>query len=125
MRLLLAALLLCLATACSPRGAGNHENVGDNASGIAELKDAGYDVAKPIAMTFGVLCDGETDARSVEKTLGAKGYEVEVWELDGGIWQVIATKTFVPELAAVNANELEVVAASDAARGYYEGWGVE
>ena len=74
MRLLLAILLLCVLAACSPRGAGNHENVGDNASGIAELKSAGYDVTQPIAMTFGVLTDGETDARSIEKTLGGKGY---------------------------------------------------
>lgn len=125
MRLLLAALLLCLATACSPRGAGNHDMVGDNASGLVELKDAGYDLAEPLAVTFGVLTDGKADALSLAKALTAKGYVVEHWETNGGIWAVAATKTFVPDLAAVDASEREVVAASDAARGYYEGWNVE
>ena len=125
MRLLLAVLLLCLATACNPRGAGNHEMVGNNAPALQELKDAGYDLSEPIEMSFDVLTDGETDARSLEKELTGKGYAVETWELDGGIWSVSATKTFVPDLSAVDANEREVVAASDKARGYYEGWYVE
>ena len=125
MRLLLAVLLILALAACNPRGAGNHENVGDNAQSLKELADEGYAMTEPMAFDFQVLVDGEADAKSLEAALAAKGYVAEKWELDGGIWAVSATKTFVPELSAVNQYENEVVAESDKARGYYQGWAVE
>jgi hypothetical protein len=122
MRLLLAFLLLLALAACNPRGAGNHENVGDNAKYLKELADDGFDMTQPMTFDFEVLVDGEADAKSLEAALAGKGYIAEKWELDGGIWAVSATRTFVPELSAVNQYENEVVAESDKARGYYEGW---
>ena len=125
MRLLLAAVLLLVLAACNPRGAGNHENVGDNAGSLQEMADAGYDLSKQQAVNFAVLVPSEADADRLVDALAHEGYVMDSWENDGDVWAVTATKTFVPTLAAVDAAEREVVAASDASAGYYAGWDFE
>ena len=125
MRLILAAVLLLLLAACNPRGAGNHENVGDNAPWLKEMADAGFDMSAQQAITFSVVVPSEQDADGLVDTLARKGYVMDSWENDGDIWAVTATKTLVPTLANVDATEKEVVAASDQYRGYYAGWDYE
>jgi hypothetical protein len=125
MRLMLAALLLVLVAACSPRGPGNHDMVGDNQESLAALAEDGLDLSKPQPFYFAVLVDGEDDAQALAQALIARDFEVQVEKANGGIWQLWASKTFVPTLAAMDATELEVVAAADAHDGYYEGWDVD
>jgi hypothetical protein len=122
MRAILALLLVLLLAACTPRGAGNHENVGQNAEGLKEFADAGFDLTKSWPVTFAMLVDGEKDAEGLAIALAEKDYEVEYGPNGGGIWYVDATKEFVPALATVDSTENEVVVLSDQFDGYYEGW---
>src|SRR5687768_18617796 len=125
MRLVLPALLLLVLAACNPRGAGNHENVGNSAEWLEEMADAGFEMTEPQSLTFSVVVPSEADADRLVDALASKGYVMDYWENDGDIWAVTATKIMVPTLATVDAAEKEVVAASDASAGYYAGWDYE
>ena len=118
--LLLAATL---AAGCAPREPEAAEAGSGNGPVIAQLRDAGSDLARPHALEFYSYFPTRADADRAAKALAARGYRTTVeGPDDDDEWQLLAMRESLVTEAKVDALEIEVAQAAKQASGYYDGW---
>jgi hypothetical protein len=93
---------------------------------IAQLRDAGSDMAQPHVLEFYAYFPTRADADRAAKALAGRGYRTTVDGPDeDDEWQVLATRESLVTEAKVDALEIEVAQAAKQASGYYDGWEAE
>jgi hypothetical protein len=102
-----------VAAICSPRHYGPV---------IAELRDAGSNLARPHVLEFYSYFPARADAERAAKALAGRGYKTSVEGPDDDEWELLATRESLVTEANVNALEVEVAQAAEQASGYYDGW---
>jgi hypothetical protein len=90
--------------------------------GLDQLKKAGNDLSKQHKIEFVLSFSTQSVAEQAAPRLRSAGFGVEVKQ-DGSDWRCLATKTMIPDLAALEQihRDMDQIAASLGGR--YEGWG--
>jgi hypothetical protein len=118
-----AAILLCASQSnAETRVAANHED--PDAKVLEQLKKAGSNLSKPHPLEFFLYFPREQAARKAADQLRAKRFTATVDRAaQGDSWLCFATKTMVPELAALQRIRADFNAVAEALGGEYDGWG--
>jgi hypothetical protein len=92
---------------------------------LAQLKQAGDDLSKPHHLEFQLRLPTPFAAEEATSCLRAAGFEATVQSdgQDGG-WLCVATKTMVPDLAALQKIHMDLAGIAAPIGGRYEGWGM-
>lgn len=93
--------------------------------GVDQLKQLGDDLSLPHALEFQLSFSTQTNAEQATAGLRARGFGVAVRsDTQNGEWLCIATKTMIPDLAALQAIHTDLAAVAASFGGRYEGWGM-
>ena len=89
---------------------------------LDQLKKAGDDLSKPHQIEFVLSFSSQSVADQAAPRLKTAGFDVQVKQ-DGGDWRCLATKTMIPDLAALEKIHEEMDQMAVSFGGRYEGWG--
>ena len=93
---------------------------------IAQLREAGADLAKPHLVEFFLYLPTEEAARQAADRLRQRGGEVSVrLGADGTSWLCLVTSRMVPDHAAWRRERASLSAVALELGGQYDGWGTE
>jgi hypothetical protein len=115
-------LVVTLLAGCARREPEAAPAVTGNGPVIAELRDAGSNLARPHVLEFYSYFPARADAERAAKALAGRGYKTSVEGPDDDEWELLATRESLVTEANVNALEVEVAQAAEQASGYYDGW---
>lgn len=91
---------------------------------LEQLKKAGSNLAKPHAIEFFLYFPTQAAAKEAASTIEKSGFSVTIKQsAQGSDWLCSATKTMVPELAALQKIRKDFNALASSKRGEYDGWG--
>ena len=92
---------------------------------LAQLNQAGDDLSKPHQLEFQLRFPTQSAAEQAKSRTAAAGFEATVKSggQDGG-WLCVATKTMVPDLAALQKIHAALNGIAAPMGGRYEGWGM-
>jgi regulator of RNase E activity RraB len=97
---------------------------GGDALVLAQLKKAGSDLSKPHSIEFFVYLPTQEAAQKAAEQIRSKGFDVKVDRAaQGPNWLCFATKSMVPELAAIEAIRSDFDGIARLLGGEYDGWG--
>lgn len=93
---------------------------------LQQLKKAGSNLSKAHKIEFFLYFKTQASAEVIAPIIKNAGFEVEVKQAAQGTgWLCLATKTMIPELAALQKIRRDFSAIASAKEGEYDGWGTE
>jgi Regulator of ribonuclease activity B len=94
---------------------------------LFHLAERGSDLTKPHKPDFAFFFPSEAAAKTAEWKLTEKGFDVSIYPPDAEHenCEVVAVKTFVPELHILNALSDEFEELATELGGEFDGWGAE
>ena len=103
------------------------DNPDPDAKVLFQLSQHGSDLTKPHKPDFAFYFPNEAAAKSAERKLSEMGFEVSVHppDKDNEQYLVVAVKTIVPTLEAINALSEEFEDLAEELGGDFDGWGAE
>lgn len=93
---------------------------------LVQLKKAGSDLSKPHHVDFFLYFPTRAVCEQAASKIKAAGFDVEVEEAAKGTdWLCHATRTMVPDLAALQKIRADFNSLAASFGGKYDGWGTE
>jgi regulator of ribonuclease activity B len=102
-------------------------NPDPNAKVLFHLAKQGSDLTKPHKSDFTFFFENETAAKAAEWKLSEPGFDVTIFppDTEHERYEVMAVKTFVPELEELNKLTQEFEELAEELGGDFDGWGAE
>jgi len=120
-RALIASLLLALAGASAPAARAQAD---EDADAIAELREAGLDLSKPLAIDFAFFFPALKSAERLAPKLQARGFKTRIQPAGGGKdYLLYARKRIVVTRDAMVEWRRQFEALAKSENGEYDGWG--
>jgi regulator of RNase E activity RraB len=93
---------------------------------LERLRQHGSDLSKAHDIEFFLYFPSQAAAEKASRNIMASGFEVKVNEAaETRSWLCLATKTMVPDLAALQKIRRDFMALAESLDGLYDGWGTE
>jgi hypothetical protein len=92
---------------------------------VEQLRQAGSDTSKPHAMEFFLYLPTNRAAQDVASLVRGMGYQAQVEPSKGGDsrWLCLATRSMIPEVAALRSIRRSFTTLAASNGGEYDGWG--
>ena len=100
--------------------------ISGDAQAVAQLRDAGSDLAKPHLVEFFMYFPAEASAKHVAEKLNSMGFKAQVKPAAAGSalpWLTFATRSMIPEVAELERLRKNLTSLSAGEHGEYDGWG--